>query len=108
MSCLKHRYRIKQGFQEIYQTGKQYHRPAFVIFYKESEERLFGFISSKKVGNSVQRNRGKRLLREVVQHYCDEIRNGLYILVAKKPIHTTPYQKLLFDFKMGLKYLYYK
>jgi len=58
----------------------------FVLFYKETQGYNIGFVASKKIGNAVKRNRAKRLLRALFLVYCDNLKEGSYILVAKQPL----------------------
>jgi ribonuclease P protein component len=39
-----------------------------------------GFITSKRVGNAVVRNRTRRRLREIFRKHQDEIRDGIWIV----------------------------
>jgi ribonuclease P protein component len=59
--------RGSNDFQKVYRQGKRYDGPlmtAFVLPNKLSHNR-FGITASRKaLGNAVQRNRAKRLLRE--------------------------------------------
>lgn len=72
-------------FQKIYKNNKKINTKYTIIFHSKSQkEQKFGFVSSKKTGNSVKRNRNKRLMREFVRkniHLFDNKTN--YILVAK-------------------------
>ena len=54
-------------FQHVYRNGKRYEGvfiTAFVIENQEANHRLGVTASKKALGNAVQRNRAKRLLRE--------------------------------------------
>jgi ribonuclease P protein component len=59
--------RASQDFQKVYRQGKRYEGvliTAFVLHNNLSHNR-FGITASRKaVGNAVQRNRSRRLLRE--------------------------------------------
>ena len=59
--------RVSQDFQKVYRQGKRYEGvliTAFVLPNNLSDNR-FGITASRKaVGNAVQRNRSRRLLRE--------------------------------------------
>jgi ribonuclease P protein component len=59
--------RVSQDFQKVYQKGKRYEgvlMTAFVLPNNLSHNR-FGITASRKaIGNAVQRNRARRLLRE--------------------------------------------
>jgi len=39
-----------------------------------------GFVTSKRVGNAVIRNRTRRRLREIFRKHQDEIRDGIWIV----------------------------
>lgn len=59
--------RGSSDFQKVYRTGKRYEgvlMTAFVLPNKLSHNRLGVTASRKALGNAVQRNRAKRLLRE--------------------------------------------
>jgi len=54
-------------YQVLYKAGKKVHSKRFVLFWKENgigHHRL-GITVSRKAGNSVTRNRIKRLFREI-------------------------------------------
>ena len=59
--------RCNEEFQKVYRNGQRYDRPsmtAFVLRTDSSEHRLGVTASRKVIGNAVQRNRAKRVLRE--------------------------------------------
>ncbi len=87
----KFRLRQKSGFQAIFEDGKNY-SVKYVAIYVLKGLKRFGFIASKKVGNSVQRNRAKRLMREVIRLHLSEIRNDVQIiLIARVKIRGVSY-----------------
>ncbi len=68
MSYQPHPERLKKSweFQRTYKKGKKYWDAYFVIYVYNTQlhQPRLGITASKKVGNSVQRNRVKRLIRE--------------------------------------------
>lgn len=59
--------RGRADFERVYREGRRFVSPLFVAFglpRKEGGLRV-GFVASRKVGGAVERNRSKRLLREV-------------------------------------------
>ncbi len=64
-----------------------------------------GFTASKKVGNAVARNRGKRRLRAAASQLLPLLgRQGHdYVLVARGTTGTRPFQALLSDITTALK-----
>lgn len=71
-------------FSRIYNKGKKITGKYILIFENFSKQKKFGFVASKKVGNSVYRSRAKRLIREVVRLNESMFENNKeYILVVK-------------------------
>ena len=66
-----------------------------------------GFTASRKVGGAVQRNRAKRRLRAVAREVMpDRAAHGQdYVLVARLPVLTCPYSRLVADLVAALREL---
>jgi len=87
----KFRLRKKSGFQAIFAAGKNYSVKHVAIYVLKGPKR-FGFVASKKVGNSVQRNRARRLMREVIRLHMSELRNDRQIIfIARAGIKGVSY-----------------
>ncbi|MYK17638.1 ribonuclease P protein component [Candidatus Poribacteria bacterium] len=65
----------RSEFQRAYQDGGKYWNRYFVIYVRPTgfEHSRLGITVSKKVGNSVQRNRVKRLFRDSFRHLCPHL-----------------------------------
>jgi ribonuclease P protein component len=65
---LKKNERLKKNkeFRKIYNKGKSYVHPLIVLYVLPNSlgKNRVGFTVSKRIGNAVQRNRVKRLLKE--------------------------------------------
>lgn len=74
--------RGKKVFDSIYKKGKSVGGKYVVIFYKKNGLSFsrFAFLASKKVGNSVQRNRAVRLMREAHRLRDFQIQEGYDII----------------------------
>lgn len=64
-----------------------------------------GFTVSKKVGNSVQRNRARRRLRAVVDALMAELASAGtdYVVIGRVQTLDRPYEDLLKDFRTAMK-----
>ncbi|MGB3750676.1 MAG: ribonuclease P protein component [Arcobacteraceae bacterium] len=107
MSCLSksHRINTHKEFSQIYRSNKKWHTHSFVVFFKESDNLNVAFVTSKKVGNAVYRNRARRVLRALVLEKEDQLKNGKYIIVAKNAIFDRTHKILQNDFKYAIKKL---
>lgn len=91
---MKNTITIKKNFEVKYllSKGKWTRGKYITIYFKKSEylkdNNRICFIVSKKAGNSVFRNRIKRLLRQSYSDLEENIKKGYNILVMWKPKET--------------------
>ena len=81
--------RRKSDFSAIYNKGKSVGERYIVLFYKKNNLGYSrkAFLSSKKVGKAVVRNRARRLMRESVRQLEDRFPEGYdYIFIARNTI----------------------
>ena len=82
--------RKKDDFTGIYKKGKSIGERYIVFFYRKNNlsYNRTAFLASKKVGNSVKRNRAKRLMKESYRFLKDDIGNGYDIIfIARNTIN---------------------
>jgi len=82
--------RNQRDFARIYKQGKSKGSRFTVILYKRNGLELTrtAFVASRKVGNSVERNRARRLMRESYRALAPEIIGGYDIIfVARNTIN---------------------
>lgn len=53
-----------------------------VFLHKEGEATRFGVAVSKKIANSPERSRGKRVLRESIRRLAPHVANGAWIVAS--------------------------
>ena len=76
-------------FQRVRRTGKSYAHPLIVITTSPNDLDItrIGVAASKSVGNAPERNRAKRIMRVVSQHFYSEIAPGYDVVwIARKKI----------------------
>lgn len=76
----------RKDFINLNQLGKRYQTPHFTIILKKSGLGItrLGITVSKKVGNSVKRNKIKRLIREFFRLHKTYFPQGYDIVIAAK------------------------
>ena len=82
--------RKQKDFNRVYKKGKSKGSNYVVVLYRRNgmSYSRTAFVSSKKVGNSVDRNRARRLMRESYRSMKDQIVNGYDIVfVARSTIN---------------------
>lgn len=88
----------KSKLQIIFDEGAKFVCKSFVAFYSPSETFSSTIIASKKVGNSVKRNRAKRRLREILRLQIKPEASSLkLILIARNETGALEYPLLLRD-----------
>ena len=89
----RRRLRARAEFQKVYAEGQRYDGRLLAAFLRKNElteHRLGVTASTKAIGKSVDRNRAKRLLRELFRRSATELK-GLqqaydWVLNAKRPL----------------------
>ena len=82
--------RKKSDFDAIYRAGRSVPDRYVVLFLRKNDlpYSRTAFLASKKVGNSVQRNRAKRLMRESYRLNEDKFSAGYdVIFIARNTIN---------------------
>ncbi|MGN0735647.1 MAG: ribonuclease P protein component [Anaerovoracaceae bacterium] len=82
--------RKKSDFSTIYNKGKSVGDRYIVLFYRKNNlpYNRTGFLASKKVGNSVKRNRARRLMRESYRFIEEKLPSGYdFIIIARNTIN---------------------
>ena len=100
-------------FKEILK-GKKSSNKYFTIFFKKLSDKNnkklnISFVTQKKIGNAVKRNKIKRRLRNIMNDAIKKINlnfNYSYLLIAKKTVFEDQYEnikKILFENFEGIK-----
>ena len=90
--------RGKKSFSLVFSGGDVVYGHALSLRFLPEEQRRVAFAVSKKAGNSVKRNRIKRLLREVYRKNRESIGNFWIIFIVGRKQDKLTYQKLLDEF----------
>lgn len=81
--------RNQKNFNDVYKKGSSKGSRYMVVLYRKNglEYTRIAFLASKKVGNSVERNRARRLMKESCRSVSKEIEEGFDIIfVARNTI----------------------
>lgn len=92
----QHRLKRRAAFAYVYRKGEKVSANNLALIFAKSKEGLkIGLSVSKKVGNSVTRNRVKRLLREAIAPLENKINpNFLYVIVAYPGLSEKDYHEV--------------
>lgn len=76
-----------RDFSRLYNKGKSHVAPSVVVYVLKSRVHRvrLGITTSKKIGNAVERNRARRVIREAFRKLLPRIRPGFdLVFVARK------------------------
>ncbi|MBK5245689.1 MAG: ribonuclease P protein component [Peptostreptococcaceae bacterium] len=94
--------RKKKDFSTLYSKGKSVGDKYVVLFYRKNglTYNRVAFLASKKVGNSVFRNRARRLMKESFRELEKEFRIGYdLIIIGRNTINGIKCQEVIKSLK---------
>ena len=96
---LKRRFRLTSNtdFERVRRFGKSYAHPfiVLVVLPNEMDQSRFGISAGRSIGNAVQRNRAKRILREAIRPLIPGIAAGWdLVILARKPMANARYDEI--------------
>ena len=74
----RHRLRHSGDIDQLWRQGKRWHHPKILLVANPNDLQInrYGFSASHHFGTAVERNKVKRVLRELVRMRLDEIESG--------------------------------
>lgn len=103
-----HRVQTPDQFKRVFAEGQKSHHAAFMVIAARNTTGVprFGFIVSKKVGNSVVRHAVVRQLRETVRELVPQLDGVDVVVVGKAPLATSvPHDAVLHHIKTAIRRL---
>lgn len=81
------RLRRAEDFARLRQQGQVYRHPFFILSLSANglTHNRYGFITGRKLGNAVTRNRVRRVLREAVRQLHPELKTGYDTVIIARP-----------------------
>ncbi len=95
------RIKKEKDFNLLFKKGKRLYSGSLTLIYFPAKETKVGFVVSKKHGNSVKRNRIKRLLRESFRSFVPILSKNFFFVLLPKVNEDYSLEK----FKGDLEYL---
>ncbi|MEL6307628.1 MAG: ribonuclease P protein component [Chloroflexota bacterium] len=92
-----------RDFKRLREVGQAKRHPHLILSYhpNQLEYNRYGFITVKRLGNAVVRNRVRRLMREAVRLQHPSLRQGYdMVFIARAPIVAQPFehvQRIVYD-----------
>ena len=92
------RLRHADDFARLRRDGRTYHHPFLVVSLAPNDlkHNRYGFITARRLGNAVVRNRIRRRLREAIRHFHPDLAISFdMVIIARPTVIEKPYTALI-------------
>ena len=96
------RLNLARDFRRFKERGKSIETPYFRLTYLPAPTPRFVFVVTNRIGKSVERNRARRLMREVVRSRLTTLPPMEAVLIARGKIVTATYENIESSFNQAL------
>ena len=99
------RIRKRSEYQVLYETARRIPSKSFVLFVMKNvmgRPRL-GITVTRRLGGAVQRNRAKRLVREIFRRHKTELQDIDIVVNGRQPLPGADYHRLEAEFLSCLR-----
>ena len=96
---MQRQFRLKRSadFARLREQGRAWHHPFVILSVAPNDlgYNRFGFVTGRRLGGAVVRNRVRRLLREAVRIALPRLKTGFdVVFIARNPVVGQPYSKV--------------
>lgn len=102
MLAKENRLNLARDFRRFKERGRSLETPYFRLTYLPAETPRFGFVVTNRIGKAVERNRARRLMREVVRSKLATLPPMEAVLIARGKIVTANYEDIESSFNQVL------
>jgi ribonuclease P protein component len=99
MLARENRLNLAKEFRRFKSTGQSLETPFYYLTYLPAQGvPKFGFVVTNKIGPAHDRNRSRRILREVVRSRLDKVPPIEAVFIGRKRLVTAKYEDVLASF----------
>lgn len=86
-----HKLKLKKDFENVFKQNQSYNSANLILYISRGETGIsrIGIITSRRVGKAIQRNRWRRLIREIFrlnQSHLKKPVDMIFIVKANRPL----------------------
>jgi ribonuclease P protein component len=99
----KNRLDLARDFRRFKNSPNVVESPFFrMVFVPTVGEPRFGFVVTNKTGGAVNRNRGRRIMREMVKERLDKMKGIEAVFIGRRKLTEANFEEVLASFDKNL------